>query len=207
MHNIPLHPATKILLWLMLAVAIQWLRMPSLLALSLLLGLLLAAARASGFGRLLRRTRWLLLSLLLIYAFATPGDPLLPSLGAASPTAQGLEAGGMQAWRLAMLLAGLSLLLAACSRNDLLAGLYLLLRPFSFLGLDAEKFAVRIWLTLHYAEQERAKGAGEWWLKLRSALAPAPGELESVTLEAGRLTWRDAAALLLAVALIILLSL
>lgn len=202
-----LNPATKILLWLILALSIQWLHARSLLALSLLLSLLLAAAHANEFGRLLRRTRWLLLSLLLIYAFATPGDPLLPKLGAASPTVQGLTAGGMQAWRLAVLLAGLALLLATCSRDALLAGLYLLLRPFKFLGLDAEKFAVRIWLTLHYAEQEQAKGAGEWWLKLRSALAPAPGEMESVALEMERLSWRDALALLLAVALIILLSL
>jgi energy-coupling factor transport system permease protein len=43
-------------------------------------------------------------------------------------------------------------LLATSSREDIIIGIYLLLQPFRMLGVSPERFATRLWLTLHYVE-------------------------------------------------------
>ena len=124
----PLHPATRIGVWLLLAIGVQGLHPAGLAAVSLLL--LIVACRFQGFPRLLKRTRWLFLSLLVIYAIATPGELLWPQVGAASPTVEGLREGVLQAWRLLCLLAALAWLLAGTPRDALIGGLYRMLHPF-----------------------------------------------------------------------------
>jgi energy-coupling factor transporter transmembrane protein EcfT len=198
-----LHPSTRILICIITAVTLQWLQPPAMAGFSVLLVLALAAAGAwRQFAILLRRARWLLISLLTIYVLATPGDNLLPVLGAFGPTRQGLEVGGLQAWRLAALLAALALLLATAPRDQLLAGLYGLLKPLQLFGVDAERIAVRLWLTLHYSEQGvKLKGA-DWRLAVRAALAPEEGgATESVCMEMAPLRWLDAVAMMTMVTL------
>lgn len=160
--------------------------------------LALIAMRVTGALAMLRRARWLLLSLLLIYSYATPGDPALPALGSLSPSLQGLHGGAMQAWRLALLLATLALLLHACSRENLLSGIYILLRPFRPLGLDPERVAVRLWLTLYYAEQQPRKSIESLRHDLRATTDPAPGITTHVSIELPAFTWRDTVALMAA---------
>lgn len=196
-----LHPATRILLFVICAVALQWLHHAALTGLSAALIVLLARLRVREFAVLMRRARFLLFSLATIYAFATPGENFLPAWGAMSPTVEGIQSGALQAWRLAVLLAALALLLGTTTREKLLAGLYVLLRPFKFLGVDAERIAVRLWLTLHYAEgAARPKGAA-WLPSMRQALEPGPVAASVVTLEAARLGWPDVVTLLAALGL------
>ena len=109
--------------------------------------------RAKSFLRMLRRLRWLLLSLLLIFAFNTPGEYLQPWPFDLAPTYEGVQAGLLQSARLCMMLAGLSLLLVTTSREQLMAGFFLLLYPLRYIKLNPERFAARLWLTLHYVEQ------------------------------------------------------
>lgn len=200
-----LHPATKILTWLVFAILIQLFNVLPLLAASFLLAALIFLCRATEFARLLRRTRWLLLSLLLIYGYASSGQALLPALGSLSPSREGILAGAMQAWRLAAMLAALSVMLAVTPRNDILSGLYLLLRPFRLVGVDVERIAARIWLTLYYAGQARPATLRDWRQQLLSAFAPAAtGENSVVTLEVADFSWRD---ILFALAMGILMGL
>lgn len=201
-----LNPATKILLWLGFAVAVQGFALPLLGFASVLAGLALVTTGHAAALNMLRRSRWLLLSLLLVYAFATPGDPVFPELGTLSPTLQGLLGGGMQAWRLGLLLATLALLLHTCPGDTLLSGIYILLKPFRFVGINPDRIAVRLWLTLRYAEQERATKTTRntfqaWRQELRLADAPAPGASTYVSLELAPFTWRDAAILAVAIML------
>jgi len=191
-----LHAATKILLWVMLVIIIQLLQAVSLTALSALLLLLAALTRARDLPVLIRRTRWLLLSLLSIYGFATPGEANFPGLGALSPTAEGLHAGAMQAWRLMLLLAGLSVLSATTSREDLLNGIYLLLRPFKRIGADPERIALRLWLTLHYAEQVSRLGMSGGWRILPAGVERLATAASEVTLGMATFRWLDLAALM-----------
>ncbi|MDP2784819.1 MAG: CbiQ family ECF transporter T component [Sulfurimicrobium sp.] len=197
--DLQIHPATKILLWLGFALAVQTLDFAVLMLVSVLAILWLALLGGLSEALfMLRRARWLLLSLLLVYAFATPGDLLSPLLGAFSPSLPGLRGGALQAWRLALLLVALALLLRSCPRESLLSGLYVLMRPFRAMGLNPERVAVRLWLTLHYARQQSRQKMQAWRDELRSALDPAPNAALHVTLELPVFTWRDVMALVLA---------
>ncbi|MDD5240159.1 MAG: hypothetical protein PHG47_00395 [Sulfuricella sp.] len=122
-------------------------------------------------------------------------------MGDYSPSREGLLSGGFQALRLVALLAGLSLLLALSPRNRILAGLYLLLRPFARFGLNIDRIAVRIWLTLHYAESPRS---GDWRERLQAALQDTEPEKRSVSLEIGQFSRLDYAALFCAALVLIL---
>lgn len=104
------------------------------------------------FLKLLKRVRYILLFLFMVYAFNTPGEYVSSDYFSIAPTYEGIAAGTEQALRLAAILAGLALLLVTTDRDQLLAGLYYLARPFRCSGLDPERFAVRLWLTLYYVE-------------------------------------------------------
>jgi energy-coupling factor transporter transmembrane protein EcfT len=154
-----LHPSIRIILLILLALVAPALQpMP----LSVLLGVMVAilvTAKARIYLTMLRRMRWLFITMLLIYAFTTPGEYWTGWPFWVAPTYEGLHAGLMQALRLALMLAGLALLLSTTSRDDLIVGFFLLLGPLRYLGLDPERFAARLWLTLHYVEQRQARVA------------------------------------------------
>lgn len=148
--------------------------------------ILLAAALVSTrkFMQLLRRTRWVMLSLLLIYAYTTPGQPQPDWLGIFAPSREGLIDGILQLIRLVASLAGLAILLERLHRQQLIAGLYTLLAPLQLLGLSRERVALRLALTLHYAEMAVLRDAHTWQDKLRSLFEQhdEPGGQMEVTL-------------------------
>ncbi len=197
-----LHPAARILIWLAFALFLPWLGLTATIAAALLLFPLLLTRCRGQFVKLLRRTRWLLLSIFLIYSLATPGESLFEPLGAFSPTAEGLHAGFMQAWRLAVMLAGLSLLLALTPGKQLMGGLYCLLRPWRRLGVASDRIAARVWLTLYYAEQAMHLKPIAWRDKLREALFAGSFHEHTVSFEATPMARRDWLALAAAVALL-----
>jgi energy-coupling factor transport system permease protein len=97
--------------------------------------------------------RWLFISLLIIYAFTTPGEYIPELLAYASPTYEGCVLGLLQITKLLIALASLSLLFASSSKQDLIAGLYILLAPLKLFGLNVERFSARLLLTLDYVEE------------------------------------------------------
>jgi energy-coupling factor transport system permease protein len=97
--------------------------------------------------------RWLFVSLLIIYAFTTPGEYIPELLAYASPTYEGCVLGLLQINKLLIALSSLSLLFASSSKQDLIAGLYMLLTPLKFFGLNVERFSARLLLTLDYVEE------------------------------------------------------
>ena len=117
--------------------------------------------------QLVWRTRWLLLVLLLGYAYSLPGDPVWRALGSASPSLEGGLHGIGQAARLIVLLLWLDMLVLCLPVNELLAGLYQLMRPFSWIGLNPSCAALRLGLTLRAIEDiERGDGNLKGLLKL-----------------------------------------
>jgi energy-coupling factor transporter transmembrane protein EcfT len=188
------HPVARILLWCGWAVAAER------AAISLLPFLAVAAATAFLFApariqllRLLRRTRWLLAVLLLTYAYALPGTTLWPALGWASPSVEGLQQGALRAGRLALMLAGVALLLAYTSRPRLIYGLYALARPLTWFGFDRRAFAVRLGLTLDYVEH--APKPSRWLDALREPL-PDDATPTAYRLQTERWQSRDSAVIL-----------
>ncbi len=149
----PFHPAARILLWCGWAVGVELAPLP------ILYGMAVVSATAFVFSRLrinawrlLRRSRWLMLVLLLTYAYTLPGDSVWLELGWVSPTLEGIREGLVRILRLALILVALATLLACTARPRLIYGLYFLVRPLTGIGFDRRAFAVRLGLTLTYVE-------------------------------------------------------
>lgn len=194
-----LHPASLILIWLAFAFSIPWLRPVELVVIAGLISILLLLRYAAQYAKLIRRSRWLLISLMLVYAFATPGALEIPVLGVFSPSREGLLAGVVQVLRLIVLLATLTLLLVSNSRDRILAGLYVLSQPFKFFGVDVDRFAARIWLTLNYVEnagQAEEKRFIQWRERLQIALSDTQDKTRSLKLEIEYFSRFDYVALL-----------
>ncbi len=193
-----LHPASLILGWLSLALALQWL---SLTALTGLAGIVLSAAlwySRDRFLLLLRRARWLLLSIALLFALATPGDPLPGLAGASGLTYEGCAMAATHALRLTLLLALLALLLEHLGIPALISGVYTLLAPFGE-NRRRSQIAMRLLLVLEYVEQgRRDRGHQNWkdWFNPQ----PIHDEYPPIELTVTPLTGKDYAVLLLTVA-------
>lgn len=195
------HPATQILVWIALAISVQ--ALPPLL-LPVCAGVLLLIAFKMHTQRLfalMRRTRWIFFSLLLIYAFATSGEALWSWEYA--PTREGLVDGLLQLGRLVCVLAGLSMLLTLLSREQLIGGLYALAYPARYLGLSRERIAVRLALTLHYAETAMRDSASDWHAAIDHALATEKADTAHIELKLQSFVRIDALLLLLSGTLLI----
>ena len=176
------HPAVQILVWVLLALLAQRLQPMALLALSSVLFGLALRLCASQLLSLFRRTRWILFSLLLIYAFTTPGAAVLPQLGVVSPTREGLLDGLLQLGRLLSVLSGLAILLELLPQELLISGLYTLAYPLRWFGLSRERIAVRLALTLEYAESAMRDTASDWRFTIRAAMQPKTSGAEHIEL-------------------------
>lgn len=197
-----LHPATQILVWCLLVVLLQLLNFGALL---LAAGaVLLCAVAVSGhkFAQLLRRTRWIMLSLLLIYAWSTPGHAVYEPFGLLSPTREGLLDGLSQLLRLLVALAGLAVLLDRLHRMQLISGLYILFAPLQWMGGLRERFAVRLALTLHYAEATMLRGKRGWQETLDGLFEPHGESDREMELPLHRFGYADALLLCLGLSLL-----
>ena len=167
------------------------------------LGLLFAAWLSLGkLMQLVRRTRWIMLSLLIIYAYSTPGQPLLEALGAWSPSREGLNDGVQQLTRLLAALAALAILLGGLHRTQLIAGLYTLFAPLQWIGVSRERVAVRLALTLQYAEAALLTERRTWQDDLGNLLEPRDQGSTQLELRLYRFGVRD--VLLVSFALLLL---
>lgn len=200
-----LHPASLLLAWLSLALALQWLALPALLGLAALVfpaALGLAGAR---FRLLLRRARWLLLSVVVLFALATPGSTLPGVAGQLGITGEGAEMAATHLLRLTLLLGLLAVLLERLGIPALIAGLYALLAP---LGASRRRsqMALRLLLVLEYVEQGRAqRGKGtqpgwQYWLAPQGAASAldALNDYPPIELHAAPLGGIDRLVMLLA---------
>lgn len=147
-----MHPFVRILSLIVFAANLHWMSWRLLLVVGAVMTVAAFYSGTSHFIRLLRRARWLLLSMLVIYAYATPGEYVgaLPEWFA--PTYEGLREGCVQMLRLILMLGAISLLLATTDRSRLMSGLYWLLQPLRLFNIEPSRFAARLWLTLHYVE-------------------------------------------------------
>jgi hypothetical protein len=124
-------------------------------------GLLLLLYSLTGFpapGVLLRmvlRLRWLLLAMLLVYGWWTPGTSLLPALGSWSPTTEGLVVGWLRILSLVLIVTAVHLLLQVTTRNELLPAIMQLIRPVTTQA-GRERLAVRILLSVEAVTRVQA---------------------------------------------------
>lgn len=152
-----MHPLVKILCFLMLLLLISTAG-STLLFCGLVLAVIVSYyLKIDAFPHMVRRMRWLFLSIFIIYAFGTPGE-LLPQFPVSfAPTFEGINLGWLQVEKLLLALAVLALLVTRTSKEHLMLGLYMLLRPLKLAGLNVERFAARLMLTLNYVEELAAE--------------------------------------------------
>jgi energy-coupling factor transporter transmembrane protein EcfT len=183
-----LHPAVRILLLLLVALALPLLDLAVLLVLGVLAVTAFLLLARSALARLragLWRLRWLLLAIFVLYGGFTPGEPLLPALPGLSR--EGLLEGLRRALVLTDLLVLVYLLLSLTSVPQLVVGLRLLLTPLQLLGVDTQRIGLRIALafdgvaSLQARLQQPPAAAGGLW-------ARAAALIEDIEMQAGRET-------------------
>jgi hypothetical protein len=196
------HPAAWIAFWAVVAVLLQVLS-PRWLA-AIAVPLLLSAAYFAGSEvlRLLRRARWLLLTIGLLFVFATPGERLPAPFGSVGLTVDGFAVAAEHLLRLVALLATLAWLWRSLGYEGLLSGLHSLLQP---LGTMRDRIVVRLVLALDYVEREAP--ARNWRAWLGAGLDDDDGgaPTDIVRLAVRPLSLADRAALVASGAVLLLL--
>ena len=97
--------------------------------------------------KMLKRLRWLFLSILIVYLFFTPGVLLFPDV-LWGPTQEGLLQGFLRIAVLVLIVAAVNVLIGSTEQAEFLSAVSWCLQPLSWLGLSHERLAVRISLTL-----------------------------------------------------------
>ncbi len=152
------HPASLLLSWFGLALTLQWLALEWLLPIACGFSLAAVVIAPERSLNLLKRSRWLLVSLAVLYFLMTPGEFVPGVAGAIGITYEGLRQGGKQIALLLAMLASLALLHRMVGTTGLLAGSHWLLSPFPW----REATVVRLMLVLEYLEQGRHAYWREW---------------------------------------------
>lgn len=179
-----LHPSSALLVCLTAIVAIQFL---GYVGLGMVL-LLLLARIALVFPRwwsLLRRMRWLFLTVWLILAYGTAGEALFDL--AWLPTHEGVAEATLHVARLALMLGCLAWLFMALGQSGLQVALVSLLRPLSTRGIATDRLVVRLSLVMENLREEMPKGAWRRMLDGHADSVDGPTTLR-VEVPAWRLT-------------------
>jgi energy-coupling factor transport system permease protein len=131
---------------------------------------LLASAPLLGLLRTLTTVFWAGFIMFFFYLFTTSGQPLI-ALGEVAVTWEGLLAGGMQIYRLCLLVIIAALLTFTTSPTQLAHGLEAVLGPLARLGLPVREMAMVLTIALRFvptlfdevdkiAKAQEARGSG-----------------------------------------------
>jgi len=155
-----LHPAVWLCAWSVFALLLQGLDTFWLLLLLVPSMLLTGIYAASESLQMLKRVRWLLMSIAVIFIVATPGVRMPGVLGTAV-SVDGFRLAADHILRLVLLLVTLATLLKVLGQSGVLAGLHALLKP---IGLRRQRLVSRLMLTLEYASKSPAQPRWQDWL-------------------------------------------
>lgn len=152
------HPASVILLGLAVLLAASLRQGIEILLGATGLAVLVLLVAPARMSQLVRRSRWLLLTMLVMFGWLTPGTPF-PNLPGA--TGEGLLLAADNIARLLVALSIVALMLNALSPPQLVAGIRSLMIPLSLLRISRDRIAVRLALTLEEVESSRHSAGGD----------------------------------------------
>ena len=152
-----MHPFVKILCFIMMLLLSNVLGISMIWLLCILVTVFALKIHYIKFLRVIKRMRWLFISIFIIYAFGTPGEYIQFFPANYAPTFEGCSLGALQIAKLLIALASLNILFSTSSKEDLMVGLYLLLSPLKLARLNIERFTARLLLTLDYVEELTGK--------------------------------------------------
>lgn len=142
----------------------------------------LARAPVIPLLRTLRTVFWLAVIMFIFYFFATPGRPLV-TVGGVTVTQEGLVSGGVQVYRICLLVIVAALLTYTTSPIQMTHGLESLLGPLARLGIPVRELGMVMTIAFRFvptffdemetlARAQRARGAeigsGPPWKRMRS---------------------------------------
>lgn len=167
---------TQLLIFFTLAILVNQTHLPVLIYIAAMLALALCRMKSNQFLRSIKRLKWFFLVLIIIFAFNTPGEHVQTSSTSINLTYEGLLAGLTQALKIMVMLAALSLVIACNTRQQLISGFYFIFSPLNYLGLEVERFAARLWLTLQYVETQQTDNKQGFLESLKNMSAIAINE-------------------------------
>jgi energy-coupling factor transport system permease protein len=150
-----IHPLVRVVTLLLFIAGISLARPTFLMAGMILLAGLYLLSGFPAMGRLmamLKRLRWLMLAIVLVSGWWTPGIPLFSGHGMLSPTVEGVQLGFIRLLVLTIIVAAVHLLLQRTGREQLLVALMQLFAPLSS-RQGRERIAVRIVLSMEAVSQ------------------------------------------------------
>jgi len=150
-----IHPLVRVVTLLLFIAGISLARPTLLMAGLMLLAGVYLLCGFPALGRLmamLKRLRWLMLAIVLVCGWWTPGVPLFPGHGMLSPTVEGVHLGLIRLLVLTIIVAAVHLLLQRTGREQLLAALMQLFAPLSS-RQGRERIAVRLVLSIEAVSQ------------------------------------------------------
>lgn len=159
------HPAALLVLWVGYVFLLQPFAVTglSVAAMAMLPAALYSAGQATR--KLLFRTRWLLLTIAILFAFATPGERLPGALGEWGITWDGLRQGLEHVLRLVLLLAALALLHKKLGNDGIMAGLHWLLTPLARWRDLRQRIVARLMLVLDHVENAPPENWRSWLME------------------------------------------
>lgn len=170
-----MHPSTTLIAWLAAVLSLQFLGYAGLggLALAMLISL---PSIVGPWLAYIRRARWLLLVLWLIMAYNTPGEAFHDFAWA--PTYEGAAEANLHALRLLLMLGCLAWLFKRLGHDGLISGLWGLLLPLRWLGMDIERLLVRLALVLESLQSPPERGAWKQMLHAQPDFSSGPEMLQ-----------------------------
>lgn len=146
-----MHPVIRIVSFLILAGFVAFggvydIALGFLMVLSVILYRRLQSIELST--RIIKRMRWLFLSILIVYLWFTPGEPLLPIESDFMPTLQGLQTGLLRVLSLMLIIFAVNYFISTIARHRLVQAIIWLLYPLNWIAIDTRQLALRIALTL-----------------------------------------------------------
>lgn len=160
-----MHPSVILSIWLFAVLLVQVLPIAALAAAGLLALAFCSATARLHFWQLLKRSRWILLTLLLTFLLLTPGERLWTDF---SVSKEGLLSGAEHLLRLLSVLLAVAWLVGGRSDEWLLSALWGLLSHFR--SEHAKTLIVRLALTLRYSAARSERHA--WRSMLSTADLP-----------------------------------
>ncbi len=151
-----MHPVIRILCFLIFCGFVAFGDLPTLLLASVIFVVPLVKPKLVNFlayFQQLKRLKWFFLSILLVYAWLTPGHVIFPSFSVLSPSVEGLKLGFEHVFALMYIVFALHIFIKTIESDKLIAAILWCLQPLQWVGLPHKSLAIRISLILQVLDQ------------------------------------------------------
>lgn len=193
-----LNPATQLGLWMVTGIFALNLEPSISVGVALIVAALAGVYAPLNFVRLLKRSRWLLVSVALVFLLMAPGSGISTVYGLSVPSVEGLRLALDQIGRLVLAMAMLALLLKRMSISELVAGARHFFVLLNLRGFNPDRAALRLVLTLQLLEQDSQRSDSLKWRNLMEMDLSAEEMSADISMSVYPFGWADRLVLLFA---------